>query len=106
MICPAQNGSKRCFSLVCDVTREWDSPFPDISLDVVTLMFVLSAISPAKMQAVVKNIVKYLKPGGLVMFRDYSRFEVLLFHARGDQGLVCVGEAGGGAEPVGHEAAG
>ena len=46
------------------------------AVDVVTLIFVLSGISPAKMQAVVKNFVRYLKPGGLVMFRDYGRFNL------------------------------
>jgi len=59
----SQYSSRRCHAWVCDVTQEWSSPFPHNSLDVVTLIFVLPAISPTKMQAVVKNIVNYLKPG-------------------------------------------
>ena len=66
------------------------------AVDVVTLIFVLSGISPAKMQAVVTNFVRYLKSGGLVMFRDYGRFNLTQlrfkqgkciqknFYARGD----------------------
>ena len=63
----------RCFSWVCDVTQDWQPTFPPDSLDVVTLIFVLSAVSPGKMEAVARNIVKYLKPGGVLLFRDYGR---------------------------------
>ena len=69
----------RCHSWVCDVTRneDWeDAPFPPDSLDIITLIFVLSAVSPAKMEAVARNIYKFLKPGGLLMFRDYGRYDL------------------------------
>ena len=69
----------RCHSWVCDVTRDEDweaAPFPPDSLDIITLIFVLSAVSPAKMEAVARNIYKFLKPGGLLMFRDYGRYDL------------------------------
>ena len=39
----------RCHGFVCDVTKSADAfPFPDESLDVITLIFVMSAIHPDK----------------------------------------------------------
>ena len=68
------NYGGRCSAFVCDVTTDWlNAPFPPQSLDVVTLIFMMSAVSPDKMAAVVENIRKYMKPGGLVLFRDYGR---------------------------------
>jgi len=69
----------RCHAWVCDVTsdQEWAAaPFPPDSLDIITLIFVLSAVSPAKMEAVARNMYKFLKPGGLLMFRDYGRYDL------------------------------
>ena len=72
-----QYSGGRCHSWVCDVTTDtWSAPFPPDSLDIVTMIFVLSAVSPAKMEAVARNIYKYLKPGGLLMFRDYGRYDM------------------------------
>ena len=69
----------RCQAWVCDVTQDWQPTFPPDSLDVVTLIFVLSAVSPGKMEAVARNIVKYLKPGGVLLFRDYGRSVLLSY---------------------------
>ena len=65
-------------SWVCDVTKDdWlEAPFPPDSLDIVTMIFILSAVTPANMETVARHIFKYLKPGGLLMFRDYGRYDM------------------------------
>ncbi|XP_071455340.1 tRNA N(3)-cytidine methyltransferase METTL6 [Hetaerina americana] len=42
------------------------------TLDIVTLIFVLSSIHPTKHIAVLHNALEVLKPGGILLFRDYG----------------------------------
>ncbi|CAM4616451.1 unnamed protein product [Lepidochelys olivacea] len=58
---------------VCDDSLPY--PFPDEILDVILLVFVLSAIHPDRMQGVVSRLTKLLKPGGMLLFRDYGRYD-------------------------------
>lgn len=46
------------------------------SVDVVVMVFVFSALSPAQWEAAVANVRRMLKPGGQVLFRDYGRYDL------------------------------
>ncbi|EXB57651.1 hypothetical protein L484_002998 [Morus notabilis] len=60
-------------AFVCDLTADdLTDNIPPSSVDIVTMIFVLSAVSPEKMPLVLQNIRKVLKPSGYVLFRDYA----------------------------------
>lgn len=66
----------QCCAFVHDVCDDGLAyPFPDGILDVILLVFVLSSIHPDRMQGVVKQLSKLLKPGGMLLFRDYGRYD-------------------------------
>lgn len=61
----------------CDITSEdIFSVISTNSVDIVTLIFVLSAIHPDKFTVTLRNIFKILKPGGLLLLRDYGLFDM------------------------------
>ncbi|XP_068193187.1 tRNA N(3)-methylcytidine methyltransferase METTL2 [Antennarius striatus] len=67
----------RCFAFVHDLSdAEANYPFPDGTLDVIVLIFVLSALHPNKMQASIGRLARLLKPGGVMLLRDYGRYDM------------------------------
>ncbi|XP_004071323.1 methyltransferase-like protein 2-A [Oryzias latipes] len=67
----------RCFAFVQDLSdADASYPIPDGSLDVIVLIFVLSALHPDKMQASIRRLARLLKPGGMILLRDYGRYDM------------------------------
>ncbi|CAK8689335.1 unnamed protein product [Clavelina lepadiformis] len=66
----------KCFAFQCDLTaHQLNNDIPEASIDIATLIFVLSAIHPDKFLLVLQNIHKVLKPGGHLLFRDYGLYD-------------------------------
>ncbi|XP_027631792.1 methyltransferase-like protein 2B isoform X2 [Tupaia chinensis] len=67
----------RCFAFVHDLCDEEQSyPMPWNSLDIIILIFVLSAIVPDKMQKAITRLSRLLRPGGMMLLRDYGRYDM------------------------------
>lgn len=49
---------------------------PKETLDIVTLIFVLSAIDPSNYLKIAKNLFALLKPEGYILFRDYGLYDM------------------------------
>ncbi|KAH0626928.1 hypothetical protein JD844_002231 [Phrynosoma platyrhinos] len=70
--------TSRCFAFVHDLCKsEMSFPMPEESLDVVILIFVLSSILPEKMQCIINRLSQLLKPGGMILLRDYDELDLL-----------------------------
>ncbi|CAH8853481.1 unnamed protein product [Trichobilharzia szidati] len=80
----------KCDAFVCDITQadslktalssvnssnNMESSNEAISVDLVTLIFVLSALNPDEMPICLRNISSVLSPGGRLLFRDYGQYD-------------------------------
>ncbi|XP_067130579.1 tRNA N(3)-methylcytidine methyltransferase METTL2 isoform X2 [Centruroides vittatus] len=73
----ASYDENRCHAFVWDITTDSSNiPFSKSSLDIITIIFVLSAINPDKFHCAIKNLTSYLKPGGVILFRDYGQYDM------------------------------
>lgn len=62
-------------AFVCDITTE-DLLKEVNNIDIITLIFVLSAIHPKHYDNVVRTLYSVLKPNGIVLFRDYGLYDM------------------------------
>lgn len=53
------------------------------SIDFITIIFTLSALKPAEMKPTIKNLASLLKPGGLILFRDYAQYDLTQLRFKG-----------------------
>lgn len=60
---------------VVDLTEMPDNIFDGTKIDLATLIFVISAISPEKHVKAVSNLAKIMSTGGTVVFRDYAAYD-------------------------------
>ncbi|KAI5297910.1 hypothetical protein KEM55_004077, partial [Ascosphaera atra] len=62
---------------VWDVSAEGEGSLPpglgEESVDVALMVFIFSALSPSEWNQALRNVYRVLKPGGVVLFRDYGR---------------------------------
>ncbi|PWZ01201.1 S-adenosyl-L-methionine-dependent methyltransferase [Testicularia cyperi] len=75
--CPSPKGA-RCESNVWDLSSPTALP-PGLhpgSVDIIVLIFVFSALHPREWTQAVLNIKTLLKPAGIVLFRDYGRYDL------------------------------
>jgi methyltransferase-like protein 6 len=72
--CNEEDDNRAVYGHVCDISAELPSCCVGIA-DVTTLLFCLSAINPLAMQQAVRNVVSALKPGGVLVLRDYGRYD-------------------------------
>ncbi|CAO1630551.1 unnamed protein product [Sympodiomycopsis kandeliae] len=69
----------RVTSFVWDLSSRDGPPTSYIkpeSLDIVVLIFVFSALHPREWNQAIKNCHTMLKKGGIILFRDYGRFDL------------------------------
>lgn len=71
--------SGRARAFVWDLSSQAGSPDDEIApatLDVAVLIFCLSALHPREWKQAMDNVYRMLKPGGLVLVRDYGRHDL------------------------------
>lgn len=87
-----ENNPKRIKAFTADVTLDRERLLTEIeghSMDIVSLIFVLSALDPKYMKQALENLYLLLKSGtGLVLFRDYAIYDRAMLRF-GENSKIC-----------------
>uniref|UniRef100_M4B584 tRNA N(3)-methylcytidine methyltransferase n=1 Tax=Hyaloperonospora arabidopsidis (strain Emoy2) TaxID=559515 RepID=M4B584_HYAAE len=68
----------RCRAFVCDIAQEELVDVAHTSIDIVLMVFVLSALPPESFARTLQKIYAVLRPGGIVCFRDYGLYDLAM----------------------------
>ncbi|ORX34064.1 putative S-adenosylmethionine-dependent methyltransferase [Kockovaella imperatae] len=90
--CP-DHGKGKIRASVWDITSEPSSTSPyglpdgiePGSVDVLTVIYVLSALHPSEWERAIHNLYTALKPGGLLLLRDYGRHDLTQLRIKKDR---------------------
>lgn len=68
----------RCRAFVCDIAQEELFGVAPQSIDIVLMVFVLSALPPESFDQALRKIFAAMRPGGIVCFRDYGLYDLAM----------------------------
>lgn len=84
---PKQDGDhSKIDAFVADISKDFDlirNRIGSNSLDYITMIFTLSALRPEDMKETVKDLASLLRPGGMILFRDYARYDLTQLRFKG-----------------------
>lgn len=69
---------QRCRAFVCDVAHDELEGVAPGSIDIVLMVFALSAVPPDGFAATLQKVFAALRPGGFVCFRDYGLYDLAM----------------------------
>lgn len=78
-------------AFVCDITEECPTLHKELDgnlMDFVTLIFILSALDPKSWDRVVSNLAAIMKPGGMILMRDYGIFDKAMLKFKSESRLM------------------
>jgi len=78
----------KCLGAVWDMSSaDIPAEVPPCSLDAIIMIFCFSALHPKEWAQTVRNLWKMLKPGGILLFRDYGRHDLAQLRMKGSRFL-------------------